>query len=260
MNITQLYEDHNIPYSTEGEKNCHPGWVNVTCPFCDDQSNHLGYSLEGNHFNCWRCGAHPVKQTLAKLLNINQKEVPAIIKRYGGKTYRKEPVVKIRSKSHKFPSGVGMMKPNHRQYLRKRGFDPDKLERDWTLFGTGPVSLLDGIDYKHRIMAPIYWDGRQVTFQARDITDRHTLKYMACPADRELIHHKDILYGKQEAWGDTGICVEGVTDVWRLGPQAFCTFGIKYTNTQLRLIAKTFRRVFVVFDNCLLYTSPSPRD
>ena len=249
MNILQLYEDFNIPHATEGQKNSQPGWINITCPFCDDHSNHLGYNLTGDYYHCWRCGSHSVKQTIAKLLNVNQQEAQKIIKQYGGKTYSKEPTVRIRSKAHKFPSGVGMMKSNHKRYLERRGFDPDRLEEEWNLFGTGPVSLLDGIDYKHRIMVPIYWGGEQVTFQARDITDRHKLKYMACPKDRELVHHKDILYGQQEAWGDTGICVEGVTDVWRLGINAFCTFGIEYTNKQIREITKAFRRVYVIFDD-----------
>ena len=71
---------------------------------------------------------------------------------------------------------------------------------------------------------------------------------MACPKERERIHHKHILYGKQEEWKSTGICVEGITDVWRFGIIAFATFGIEYTPVQLRQIAKTFQRVPVVFD------------
>jgi len=57
------------------------------------------------------------------------------------------------------------------------------------------------------------------------------------------------LYGKQEYWTDTGICVEGPTDVWRFGFQAFATSGIKYTPAQVRVIAKTFKRIFVVYDD-----------
>jgi hypothetical protein len=70
-----------------------------------------------------------------------------------------------------------------------------------------------------------------------------------CPKEREIVFHKNILYGKQEAWKDTGICVEGPTDVWRFGGNSFATFGIKYTNNQIRCMAKTFKRIAIVFDD-----------
>lgn len=250
MNLVQLYEDFNVPHATEGQKHCQPGWVNTPCPFCTGNPGmHLGYNLSEDYYHCWRCGGHPTPKTISKLIGVTESEAKKLLRKYKIRiNISKEPVVKIRAKAHKFPSGVGIMKSNHRKYLEGRGFDPEKLEKEWNLFGTGPISLLDGIDYKHRIMAPIYWDNEQVTFQARDITDRHGLKYMACPKDRELIHHKHILYGKQSKWKETGVCVEGITDVWRLGEQSFCTFGIEYTSMQLRLIAKLFKRVFILFD------------
>jgi hypothetical protein len=132
--------------------------------------------------------------------------------------------------------------------LEKRGFDPEYLEKEWNLLGTGPVSLLDNINYKHRIIIPFLWNNSQVSFDSRDITGKHTSKYMACPKNREQIPHKEILYGKQSKWGNTGICVEGPTDVWRFGTRSFATSGIKYTNYQTRIIAKTFSRVAVCFD------------
>ena len=153
------------------------------------------------------------------------------------------------SKPFQLPTGCVPLAPSHRQYLSHRGYNADQLEQEWNLVSTGPISQLDGISYKHRIIAPIYWDGQQVSFQGRDTTGKHAKKYMACPKDRELIHHKEILYGKQSAWGSTGVCVEGITDVWRFGNQSFATFGIKYTQKQLRLIANSFKRVAVIFDD-----------
>ena len=251
MNLPQLYQDFNISYADEDHKHYQLGWVNTHCPFCTGNPGmHLGFNEQENYYNCWRCGGHPVTKVISKLIGVSEQEAKGILRKYKIKiTTKQEPKVTIRAKAHKFPSGVSMMKSHHKKYLAGRGFDPDKLEEEWNLFGTGPISLLDDVDYKHRIMAPIYWDLQQVTFQARDITDRHKLKYMACPKDRELVHHKHILYGKQEAWGDTGICVEGITDVWKLGEKAFATFGIEYTPIQLRLIANTFKRVFVLFDD-----------
>lgn len=253
MDILKIYKDYGVPHETEGHKHCRPGWVNTTCPFCTGNPGlHLGATLDGRSFVCWRCGWKPAKKALAKLLSIPEHQVREIIIKYGGTGQRsaaKEVRRKIKIKKFKLPSNTGPMKKKHRQYLESRGFDPDHLQRVWGLLGTGPVSLLDKVDYKNRILAPIYWDGQQVSFQARDITDRHPLKYMACMEAREVIPHKRVLYGKQSEWGKTGICVEGITDVWRLGTASFATLGIKYTPKQVRLIAGHFRSVHVMFDN-----------
>ena len=64
-----------------------------------------------------------------------------------------------------------------------------------------------------------------------------------------MIRHQSILYGKQEAWKNIGICVEGVTDVWRLGFSSFATFGISFTPSQVRNIVKHFKKVVILFDD-----------
>ena len=58
-----------------------------------------------------------------------------------------------------------------------------------------------------------------------------------------------ILYGNQEKWKSTGICVEGPTDVWRLGSAACAVSGIKYTQQQVRQLKNAFKRIAVVFDD-----------
>ena len=251
MDILQLYQDYKVQYQTEGHKHCRPGWVNTECPFCTGNTGlHLGATLDGSHFYCWRCGWHPMQEVIASLLSISKNKATQVIKEYEGiitTTYQPRP--KIRVKTHRLPSGVAPLLQQHTTYLEQRGFDSSRITREWGLLGTGPISTLDNINYRHRIIAPILWKGKQVTFQARDITGKHPLKYLACPKERELLHHKHILYGKQEKWKDTGICVEGITDVWRLGPLAFCTFGIEFTSYQVRIIAKQFTRVAVVFDD-----------
>lgn len=250
MNIEQLYTDYSIDFPTEG-KNYREGWVNARCPFCDDSSYHLGYNTDDKYFNCWKCGGHFIDDTISRLLGVNLAEARKIMKAYGGDTLyiQKEPKVIIRAKAFKLPSGTVAMQAQHRKYLISRNFDPDKLERDWNLLGSGPVSLLDNINYRHRIILPFYWNGKIVSFDSRDITGKHKSKYMACPKSRELVPHKSILYGRQEKWKDTGICVEGPTDVWRLGTQSFAVSGIEYTARQVRQMAKTFKRIFVLFDD-----------
>ena len=249
MDIIKLYSDYGIDYKTEGHKHCRPGWVNTPCPFCTGHPGyHLGYNLLGNFYTCWRCGWHPIIPTIAALTNTSYQEAREIVSRYGMLIPEKDIKISTIPKiPHKLPSGASPLMERHKRYLEKRGFDPEELERD--LMGSGPVSKLDGVDYKHRIIIPYIWEGEQVSFQTRDITGKSTVKYKACPMNREKIHHKHILYGDEQEWGLEGICVEGPVDVWKLGKKAFATSGIKYTRYQLSEIAKRFKRVFVVFDD-----------
>lgn len=250
INIEKLYRDYHIRYWTSG-KNVAQGWINTQCPFCDDHSNHLGFSPTGVYV-CWRCGPHPTRKALAKILRMQEEEIGRIVYQYGGTTRRREvpeEAVRIGDRKFKFPNMTEPMSRRHRIYLINRKFDPERLEAEWGLLGTGPVSYLDNIDFRHRIIAPIYWDNQIVSFQGRDFTEKSDLRYITCPKNRELVNHKRILYGKQEKWERSGICVEGITDVWRFGPRAFATFGIEYTPAQVHQIRKNFRRVFVIFDD-----------
>ena len=251
MDIIRLFTDHHIQFWTTGP-NVGKNYVNIRCMFCQDISNHLGFNLQKEYFTCWRCGPHPIKKVLSKLLRLEEDQVYQVIQQYGGRRQSRvledEPV-RIGIHKFKLPGGTEPMTERHRKYLLKRNFDPERLEREWGLLGTGPVSLLDDIDYKHRIIIPIEWDGKVVSFQSRDITNKHPKRYIVCPKPREIIHHKSILYGKQREWKSIGICVEGVTDVWRLGPLAFATFGTEYMLAQTTKIIKNFKRVFVLYDD-----------
>lgn len=250
MNLEKLLIDHRIPFAPPGDKNYREGWYNIQCPFCGDHSYHLGIAETGAS-NCWRCGTKSFTKVLARRLGISESKAHAIAKEYGGsgaKKKVKQVKRKIRTKAHKLPTDTGPMKPRHKRYLIKRNFDPDYIAAEWGVLGTGPISKLDKINYSHRILAPIMWDRQQVSFQTRDITDRHKVKYMACPEERELAKHKHLLYGKQEEWDQVGIGVEGITDVWRLGPKAVCTFGIEFTRQQARLISKNFERFIIMYD------------
>ena len=253
MKLLELYQDYSIPHATENHKHSRPGWVNTSCPFCTGNPGlHLGYDLTGNHYYCWRCGYHSTTDTLMALLKLPYHKVKALIIAYKGSIYQIAPKVEMDKVEHVLPSGIIPLHAGHRKYLIGRGFDPDQLIEDWGLLGTGPIAMLDNIDYKHRILAPIIWNEQQVSFQTRMIKEPNKpsdLKYITCPKNRELIDHKHILYGKQEFWGDTGICVEGITDVWKLGFNAFATFGIEFTRFQVRLIAKSFKRVCIIFDD-----------
>ncbi len=251
MDIQRLLQDHNINFVLEGNKHCTEGWVNVHCPFCPGSKDyHLGIHEDGKGAHCWRCGSHPVIKTLGQLLNLPESRIRALLQKYKIRIHKRKDEPKISIFPLRFPKPNSQLTEPYKRYLVKRGFDPDKLEQEWGLKQTGPVSLLDDISYSHRILIPIYWDGELVSFQARDITDRSLLKYMACPKRREKIHHKNILYGKQEKWREFKrlIVVEGVTDVWRLGPSSAATLGIEFKMEQVMRLSQAHEQFVILFD------------
>ena len=252
--IEDLYHKYGIPTAPERHKHNRAGWINIECPHCNGNGYHLGFNLETAHYYCYRCGSHQIEVTLMKLLNISYEQAKSLVETYKlrrkGFVHSFTPnVVKIKKKGFKLPSDIGPLQGTARNYLRKRNFDPDSLIRTWDLKATTPFSKLDGIDYRFRILAPIYWNGKVVSFQARDYTGKQELKYKACPEERETIHHKHILYGHPTLWEKRrGILVEGIFDVWRLRLSACATLGTGYTSDQVRVMTKTFDELFILFD------------
>lgn len=252
MNIIQLYKDFNVPFATEGHKHCREGWVNTTCPFCTGNPGmHLGYNMADDFYVCWRCGWKATHKALALLIHVSEQEAKEIARKYGGKSHVKSAVtVRVGQKKFRLPPSTAPMNDRHKRYLAKRKFDPEVIEKIWNVQGTGPISLMDGMSFSHRLVIPIYWEDRIVSFQTRDITAKHSLRYITCPEQREIIKHKHIFYQAIPTKdSDACICVEGVTDAWRFGYGAIATFGIKYTKYQVREISKKFKKVFVVFDD-----------
>jgi hypothetical protein len=250
MDIIRLFRDYGVDHKTHGHKHCRPGWVNTECPFCEgNKGYHLGWNLNDEYFYCWRCDWHSPVKTISELISLPEYEVKRLLPQYDANLTvirQKE----FQKQEFQLPSGLMRLQENHKKYLVKRGFDPAELSVKWKIQGTGPISKLGNVSYKHRLFIPFFWNGKMVSFDTRDITGKAQNKYQACPKEYEFIEHKKILYGNQEAWdADLGICVEGPTDVWRMGELSFAVSGISYTNSQVRHIATIFKRVVVLFDD-----------
>lgn len=248
MDIIRFLDDYSIPYSTEGSKHNQEGYVNLPCPFCSgNEGHHLGYNLDENFWNCWRCGWHSPLKVLHTLTNIPYHELKELVPAYGGNRSR---VLKRdkNKKAFKLPTGLTELTKGHKKYLRRRGFDPFILETVWGVKSLSPISSLDGADYSHRVFIPYMWNSQMVSFDTRDVTGKQENKYKAIPLDYEILPRKEILFGNMEAWGKTGVIVEGAFDVFSLGELAAATSGIKYKAEQVRVIARSFKKVGVVFD------------
>lgn len=239
--------DHGIRPASFGDRHFQEGWLNIPCPFCTgNPGNHLGWSEESHQWNCFRCGTHSLEEVTSSLLgNLPRGEVRDLLKEYFRIGRRKkeqkrtEPVPQAT-----LPVGTGPLETNHLEYLESRGFsNPERLVFDWSLRGTGPLG-----PFKHRIIAPIYHRGRIVSYQGRDITGRSHLRYKSCPKHLEARPIKSCLYGLDKITTEFSVLVvEGIIDVWKLGPGAVGTFGISWTKEQLSLL-QGFDHVSILFD------------
>jgi hypothetical protein len=238
FDFAQLFRDNAVPHWTEG-KNVSDGWVNVQCVFCDDPSNHLGFSAEGA-CACWRCGTHSTSEAIHLLTGLDWQNIQTSYQG-GAQSFRGTDRTGAPPSSLSLPIGTREMTEAHRQYIIDRNFDPDRLARDYALQGTGIVG-----PYKFRIIVPIFLHGRLVSYQGRDYTGRSELRYKTCRKEEEVVCHKHTLYDLDRA-GEDVVVVEGVTDAWRLGAGAVATFGVGFTQEQVMRLAY-YRRVFLLYD------------
>lgn len=240
--------DQSIQHWTSGKnvRNSPPGWVNVQCRLCNDPSNHGQFSppgWPGAPYQCWKCGGHSLESVIQAIEGIGYLAACKRVRQYT--TDLRIPIRAIRPRlpgKLQLPLGTHRMQPQHREYLRKRRFDPEELERRYNLLGTGPAGHLP-----HRIVVPVFHRGRMASWTARDITGKAELRYISASHDKEEIAHKNILYNLDNCRGRAVIAVEGITDVWRLGDGCCATFGTKVRPAQVRLLAE-YARVFLLFD------------
>ena len=232
-------QDHGIDYD---DHNSHRGWIHISCPYCNDTSYHLGINTKQGYTKCWRCQYHWLPKIVAEITGQNIGRAQNTIANYSeGETlneYRPE-----RPSEILLPNEFKKLDPLHYGYLKARQFAPH-VARKWGLLGTGSFGA-----YSHRIIIPIYLDGVLISFQGRDISGLSTAKYKACQEKDEVYPHQQSLYGIDFTQSkSTVVIVEGVTDVWRLGPGAVATFGIEWTTPQARMIANRFKKFSILFD------------
>jgi len=243
--IEDFCNDNNIPYSSKVAN----GWINIRCQFCNDTGLHLGINIEGGYTSCFKCGYHPLNKVISILTRANFSVVKDILQKYstGESIVNRQQTRKNIPSEVTFPPDTKELTNKAKKYLISRKFDPDKLVSIWKLLSTSHIGF-----YKFRILAPIYYKKRLVSYQCRDITGIHPQKYLACFQDEEIIEHQHILYGFDQATQrgkKTCLVVEGITDVWRMGVNSICVFGISFTKQQAELIAKNFNKVFILFDS-----------
>ena len=254
MELKELLDDYDVEYWTEG-KNVSKGWINVQCPFCDDESNHLGLSVTDLTASCWKCGKKNIINVIKTVCDISYKEAKGLFDNLESSEieYRKTKSDGLRIDTKVFennfvmiPEGATKILPKlHRDYLRKRRFNYRLIQRKYKIqavYTTG--------DYSFRIIIPIYKNNQLVSFTSRDVTKYADLRYRHASQEECILRPKDLIYGYDDIEkGGDAILVEGVFDKWRLGKKAICGFGTHLSGKQIvELNSMRLRNLFIFYD------------
>jgi|TARA_R110000824_G_scaffold115066_4_gene265996 hypothetical protein len=125
-------------------------------------------------------------------------------------------------------------------YLETRGFPVARLGR---FYNVHFCNKSDRFFYEGNIVIPIYHRKKMVGWQLRppyecDWKKSRVPKYYTAPGTPK----KHILYNLGNAQNyQVGVIMEGVTDVWGLGPQGVCTLGAKMAASQFKLFERKFK-------------------
>jgi DNA primase len=243
FDVLRFLRENHIPFSEKGN-NVQEGWVGVRCPFCGDSSNHGGFNLLRGYYNCWRCGWHSVTDYIQVMLGVSFSEAKEIFEDYTVSNSVRQTLNRtnvVNATTVDLPGGE--LTEYHRQYLIRRGFDPDFLVQKYHIQGTGPVGF-----YRLRIIIPIIYRGRVVSFTSRSITDRQYPRYLTCKIEQSVMNPKHVLYNIDNCVSEWVGVVEGVFDCWRMGDNYCATLGTTMTEQQLRLLL-SYQTVVFLFDS-----------
>ena len=257
FDIIAYLEDREVDYWLEGT-NCHAGWVNINCPFCDDPSNHCGIHIDRKAVNCWRCGRHKLYEVIMYIDDCSKGQaLHTIDYEYQNleiQTVTTPPKPRVHTSfEYKdiMPTGCLEVLPQiHKDYLIKRGFDPDFIVKAYKVRGCYNIGR-----YKYRLIIPVIYNGWIVNYIARDVTNRHKTRYKTCPDSEALVPLEDLFYNLDTV-EDKAVLVEGVFDVWRIGPGAIASFGIQLSNSQLDQLSD-LKKLTILFDSDAKETADS---
>lgn len=240
--LVDILAKFDIPRWTEG-KNVSADSVNVQCPFCDDPSNHCGIFYDTELFHCWRCRRKgPFSYLLSVFTNLSLKECEDVI---GGSDFEfKEGVLdwikrKINGKRQEVTEKEERVElPEYFELVTSSTDFP--LLFTWmgrrnivldTLIQNGCGICRVG-KYMNRLVIPVIFEKKVVSFQAVDLTGVAKTKYRSAPG-----RINDYLYN-YDSISSIMIVTEGILDAWRVGNDAVASFGTYLTEKQRDLVLK----------------------
>ena len=228
--------------------------VNVNCPFCDTKNNsfNLGFNPVGNYYHCWKSQhSYSLQEVLSILLNIPVNEVDSVLEDYQGVGEVIPERKKSRIKYLELPTQT--FTKAERKYLKSRGFSPKYLYQKYKIVGGG----ISG-DWKFRIIVPVYYNGKLMSWTGRSILSKEKLKELDIPRyknlsiEKSVKNIKELFFNLDNCRGKEVVLTEGAFDVMRFDGNAICSMGTELTESQVKLLSERFEKIFILFDNDFL--------
>lgn len=228
------------------------GWMKSDCPYCGGEKK-FGINLSNNRCNCFKCGEHPSPISLVMYLeNVDSfTEVKAILNSedYTGYVFKEEKVELKGKKEFFLPEGfrnismgTSLLARSARNYLKKRGFDVNKLARKgWGYCNSGK--------YLGYIIIPFTEHGQLTYFNARLYMGAGP-KYNNPEVDVTGLGKSFIIYNADalEIYRTVFIC-EGAINAETLGENGIATGGKAIARYQVnRLIKSQVERFVILLD------------
>ena len=249
INFKKLFDDNDIKTRIVDRRN---GWINVNCPFCKNpKDTHFNgnFSQTTPAYNCWRCGKHNWLEALSLVLNTNPIGARKLVSSYSNSLIKKEEK-KISFVSKLDMPGYSELTKGEEKYLLSRGFDIKKLQEKFGIRGGGIAG-----DWSYRIIIPIFFNGKLVSWTGRSILSREFIseneipRYKNLAIEKSVINPKDIFFNLDNSRKDSVILVEGPFDVLKMGNDCICSLGTSVTEAQKLLLSTRYKKVFISFDN-----------
>ena len=278
-------ERYDVPYVERGP-NVARNHINIACPFCpSDPSHHMGLSLSGSQWGCWRDSAHrglsPIR-LMMRLAGITYDEAVLSVKRVSTAGDMTQAVAALQDKSiGTQKTGFGLKKPKEFRsfqsldpsrptdalffnYLHKRRYTDKTISVLTKRYGV--YACTDG-PWRQRIVFLIKCGGL-VNWTGRSISDNALVRYKtvskevdnndgitATTAPSECLLWYDKL---MRTHGDTLLICEGPFDALKMsvlgrpyGISATCIFTSSISAEQVDLLIdlrSRFRRTYLLLD------------
>lgn len=186
INFRAVFDELRISWRDRG-KNCSRGRINITCPWCDDPSEHLSVDETEDQFYCWRCqeGGHSLIRLFTRL-GVDYHSVSDLLNRHNtdvAPTVKKvvKPATAITKAWQRFEPAADS--DICTRYLQSRGFpSPVSTCRQYDL------RMSPAGSWAQRLLVPVNEAGVVVTWVGRALRPDLDPKYLLEPCDHPVIY------------------------------------------------------------------------